>query len=319
MFDTLICETMNEQYHFYNEHYGERYKVFALGDIDLTHIITMANGAVFIKSNQFLDIFNFSKRKLELSSKIYGIMYTCQNLYDDFIYPHDDGKNCADWACFSGCLYLSKLDCQRYSEFKSFEKLSITNPHIEIFSEKLFKPTEYKNALFLDRDGVLNIDTGYTFKVSELTLVPGIVEFLKKSKNHFFYHLVVTNQAGISKGLYTELEANDFNQELKRQFEQFGVDLTSFEICPYHVDGSVKKYSKHSFLRKPHIGMVFRHASRLAIDLSNSLMIGDRASDILNDELLSYAILNSRYIDNEKVSFHVHENFEEIEKLNFKN
>ena len=134
-------------------------------------------------------------------------------------------------------------------------------------------------ALFLDRDGVVNVDHGYVHTTGSFDFVDGIFEFCRLAQRRGFRLIIVTNQAGIGRGYYTEDDFHALMGWLKGQFAAQGVTLTDYYFCPYHPDG-VATYRRLSLMRKPAPGMLLRAADDHAIDLSRSLLIGDQPSDI---------------------------------------
>lgn len=315
--DLIICQTKDENFFFYNKHYSDLFTVTNLGDPKLEELLTKSKGALFISSGANLDLFNFSSRELSDSLKIYRFENDWHfNKSENCIYPHKNEAECADFAIYSGCFYLSQSDCANVSSNILQVGEKITKTHIESFTERPFAPSEYEKAIFLDRDGILNVDTGYTYELEKLEIVQGAQAFLKKASMKFQNLLVVTNQAGVAKGFYGEEEVLKFNTNLWKVYKEHGIELTSFEYCPYHFEGVVEKYKKHSFLRKPHIGMVLKHLFKKPISLKDSIMVGDRESDILNETLINYFILDSHYLT-KKTKFRVYKNFEEIEKSLF--
>lgn len=311
--DLIICEAEGSELLFYKEHYSVDFRVINLNDKNLDELVKKSKGLVYLSSGSYLDLVNFSCRDLADSLLIYRFSNELASNTKDRLYPHPDEDDCADYAVFSGCFYLNQADCKKvHLDLLDFQK-TISKKHIEVFNIKPFSPDEYNRAIFLDRDGVLNVDTGYTFELQKLELVAGAASFLKKASLKFPKLLVVTNQAGVAKGLYDEESVLKFNKKLQEKYQEKGVELTSFEYCPFHIDGTNTKYKKHSYLRKPHVAMVYKHLYNLPIRLSESIMIGDRESDILNEELLKYFILESRYLE-KKYTFQIYKNFEEIEK-----
>lgn len=130
--------------------------------------------------------------------------------------------------------------------------------------------------MFLDRDGVLTEEKGYICSVEELTVFPYTVECVRQIHEKGYYAIVVTNQGGVAKGLFTEEELKKMNDYL---VQETGVDAIYY--CPHHPEGKMPGYARKCRCRKPETGM-FEDAFRdFDIDIENSFMIGDRAGDIL--------------------------------------
>lgn len=140
--------------------------------------------------------------------------------------------------------------------------------------------TDKKNkALFLDRDGIINIDYGYVHMKENFHFVDGIFDLVKKAKSLGYLIIVVTNQAGIAKGFYSEEDFSDLMQWVCEQFDKNSSSIDAVYHCPFHVDG-IGKYRKFSLQRKPGPGMLLEAQSEFDIDMLNSIMVGDQDSDV---------------------------------------
>jgi len=134
-------------------------------------------------------------------------------------------------------------------------------------------------AVFLDRDGTLNIDPGYLGEADKVRLFPKVGEALSLLKNdHDFLLIVVSNQSGIARKLITRDQVDSVNSRINQLLEDHNVAIDAFYYCPFHPDFSDKK---ESTCRKPSPEMVLTAALDFNIDLSRSYLIGDSASDIL--------------------------------------
>ena len=137
-------------------------------------------------------------------------------------------------------------------------------------------------AIFLDRDGILNVDTGYVFKVADLVIPDQVPETLKALQDKGFSLIVITNQSGVARGYFTIEDVNAFHQELQRQmFNRAGVVLDRFYICPHYPGAKLAQYDQDCSCRKPQPGLLLQAANEAKINLGQSWMIGDRDSDIL--------------------------------------
>lgn len=135
-------------------------------------------------------------------------------------------------------------------------------------------------AVFLDRDGVLNADDGYTFRPEDLRLLPGAANAVRWLNDHGFYVIVVSNQAGVARGYFTLADADKFNDALQNRLYASGAHVDCFYIAPYHPDGIVAPYAVDHQDRKPNPGMLLRAFADWPIDISRSFLIGDKHSDI---------------------------------------
>lgn len=135
-------------------------------------------------------------------------------------------------------------------------------------------------AIFLDRDGTLNVDRGYTHKITDLSWQPGAREAIKYANDAGYYVFVVTNQAGVARGLYQESDVIAFHAEMQAQLYQIGAHVDAFEWCPFHVDGTVAAYRQDSRRRKPSPGMIEDLVDVWPVDMRRSFLIGDSPDDM---------------------------------------
>jgi D-glycero-D-manno-heptose 1,7-bisphosphate phosphatase len=135
-------------------------------------------------------------------------------------------------------------------------------------------------ALFLDRDGVINEEIGYLYLPAEVRFVDGIFPLCRLAQSLGYKLVVITNQSGIARGLYTEADFHTLMDHIRAELlkEQITVDAVYF--CPYHPIHGIGPYQRESEDRKPSPGMLLRAAADLALDLQSSILIGDRCSDI---------------------------------------
>jgi D-glycero-D-manno-heptose 1,7-bisphosphate phosphatase len=134
-------------------------------------------------------------------------------------------------------------------------------------------------ALFLDRDGVVNIDHGYVHRPDQFEWMPGIFELGRAAIAKGLMIVIVTNQAGIGRGYYTEADFHALTDWMRAEFLAAGVPLTDVYFCPEHPDG-IGDYKKRSDRRKPAPGMLLDAARDHGIDLTASWIIGDQLSDM---------------------------------------
>ena len=130
-------------------------------------------------------------------------------------------------------------------------------------------------AVFLDRDGTLNMDKGYVHCIEDWEWIPGSVDALAALRRAGFLVIVVTNQAGIARGYYGEAAVNNLHEKINRELQEHGGQIDGFYHCPHHPE-----FSATCECRKPKPGLI--HAARrdFDIDLSRSWLVGDKASDI---------------------------------------
>ncbi|GBQ63402.1 histidinol phosphatase [Ameyamaea chiangmaiensis NBRC 103196] len=135
-------------------------------------------------------------------------------------------------------------------------------------------------AVFFDRDGVLNVDTGYPSVPAELVLIPGAAQAVAHAKACGYVTVVVTNQSGVARGLFDEAAVDRFNGHLAAQIAKSGGSLDHFYVCPYHPDAQVAAFRGDHPDRKPNPGMIQRAAHDLGLDLSRSFLVGDKSTDV---------------------------------------
>ena len=136
-----------------------------------------------------------------------------------------------------------------------------------------------KKAIFLDRDGTINVEKDYIYKSEDLIFEEGTIEALKTFKNLGYILIVVSNQSGIARGYFTEEDLNIFNNNMNEILKKNGVEIIEFYCCPHHPDG-IGEYKKVCECRKPNNKMIEDAIKKYNIDREKSYMIGDKASDI---------------------------------------
>ena len=151
-------------------------------------------------------------------------------------------------------------------------------------------------ALFLDRDGIINEDVHYAHKPDQIRFRDGIFDLCRNARERGYLLLVMTNQAGIAKGHFTEDDVAVLHRWMARQFADRDVPLTAFYYCPYHKEGTVPLYRRDDDCRKPKPGMFLKAAEEHDIDLARSLMVGDKLSDRIELPGLRSVIVKSDYV-----------------------
>ena len=132
-------------------------------------------------------------------------------------------------------------------------------------------------AAFFDRDGTINVDYGHVYRPEDLNFVPGTPEIIQKYNEQEIPVIVVTNQAGIAKGLYTEEQMHTFHRYMNERLKsEYDAHIDAFYYCPHHPD-----YTGPCNCRKPKPGMILRAAREWDVDLSASVMYGDKEKDRL--------------------------------------
>jgi D-glycero-D-manno-heptose 1,7-bisphosphate phosphatase len=138
-----------------------------------------------------------------------------------------------------------------------------------------------KPAVFLDRDGTLNVEVGYIRDLNDLNLIEGAAEAVRRLNEAQVAAILVTNQSGAARGYYQEQHIRDLNSRLSRLLEEEGAFLDDVYYCPHLEEGSIEHLSVACHCRKPEIGMVeqaFREHPEL--DPARSFVVGDKATDV---------------------------------------
>ena len=138
-----------------------------------------------------------------------------------------------------------------------------------------------RRALFLDRDGVINVDLGYVHTAEQTQWIPGIFELCLAARDAGFLLVVITNQAGIARGHYSEQEFREYTRWAHAQFEARGVPLAATYYCPHHPTAGLGSALRDCQCRKPKPGMILAAAAALGLNLADCIMVGDTRSDIL--------------------------------------
>ena len=135
-------------------------------------------------------------------------------------------------------------------------------------------------AVFLDRDGVLNVDVAYLYKVSDLRWIDGAKEALAYLCQQGYELFVVTNQSGIARGYYTVEDMNALHNHMQAELKQCGAKIEKFYYCPHHPQGALPEYTMECSCRKPQPGMILCAFNEYDLDKEQSFLIGDKDSDI---------------------------------------
>lgn len=136
-----------------------------------------------------------------------------------------------------------------------------------------------KRAVFIDRDGTLNVEKDYLYRVEECELIPGVGEAICRLNDAGWLVVVVTNQSGVARGYYGEQEVERLHRHMAAELARNGGLVAGWYYCPHHPSGA-EPYNKTCDCRKPLPGMLLQAADELAIDLSRSWMVGDKVADV---------------------------------------
>lgn len=137
-----------------------------------------------------------------------------------------------------------------------------------------------KPAAFLDRDGVINVDTGFVHRPEDFRWMPGMPEAIRLLNEAGWLVIVITNQSGIGRGLFSEEEFLAFTRWLDRELERHGAHVDATYHCPHHPEEAAPPYLRECECRKPAPGLILRAIEEWSPDVARSVLIGDEASDM---------------------------------------
>lgn len=137
-----------------------------------------------------------------------------------------------------------------------------------------------KAAIFLDRDGVINVDHGYVAKIDDFRFIDGSIEAMQILKSKGYLLVVITNQSGIARGYYSEADFHNLTEWMDWSLADKGVELDGIYYCPHHADKGISEYKIDCECRKPKTGMLDSAIADLDINPKLSLLVGDKLSDI---------------------------------------
>ncbi|MDU1572088.1 MAG: D-glycero-beta-D-manno-heptose 1,7-bisphosphate 7-phosphatase [Pantoea sp.] len=136
-------------------------------------------------------------------------------------------------------------------------------------------------AVFLDRDGTLNVDHGYVHEIDNFQFIDGAIEALQELKKMGFALVLITNQSGIARGMFSEDQFMQLTEWMDWSLADRDVDLDGIYFCPHLPDAPVEAYRQACDCRKPHPGMLLSAQKHLDIDMAASYMVGDKTEDVL--------------------------------------
>lgn len=136
-----------------------------------------------------------------------------------------------------------------------------------------------KKAAFFDRDGTINFDKGYLYKIEGFEFIPGVLDTLINIQNFGYKIVVISNQSGVARGFYTEVELANIDTWMKKTLENKGVVIAGSYYCPHLPDAKVEKYNIECNCRKPKTGLFYKASEDLGIDIDQSIAIGDKLRD----------------------------------------
>ncbi len=178
---------------------------------------------------------------------------------------------------FPKLVAMRKLRGEQYSGY--FLDMGLPNTYEQSRCE--IPQFRKKPALFLDRDGVINVDKGYTYRPDYLAFIDGIIDGIKSANEAGYYVIVATNQAGVARGFYGLEDVDIFHNHIQSELAKKGAYIDAFYSCPYHKDGIIPEFTIDNHPdRKPNPGMILKAFNDWPIDKDNSFLIGDKNHDV---------------------------------------
>ena len=131
----------------------------------------------------------------------------------------------------------------------------------------------------MDRDGTINVDKDYLYKIEDFEFLPGALEALKKLQNAGYLLIIITNQSGIARGYYTEEDFQKLNSWMLETLENEGIHISAVYYCPHHPKAPIEKYRTECQCRKPKLGMYEQAVRDFDLEVGKCLAVGDRLRD----------------------------------------
>ncbi|WLS78166.1 D-glycero-beta-D-manno-heptose 1,7-bisphosphate 7-phosphatase [Erwinia pyri] len=141
--------------------------------------------------------------------------------------------------------------------------------------------TDKVPAIFLDRDGTMNVDHGYVHEIDNFQFIDGAIEAMQELKKMGYALVMVTNQSGIARGMFSEDTFMQLTEWMDWSLADRDVDLDGIYFCPHHPEAVVEEYRQQCDCRKPAPGMLLAAQKELNIDMAASYMVGDKIDDVL--------------------------------------
>lgn len=141
------------------------------------------------------------------------------------------------------------------------------------------KDNKKRKAVFLDRDGTINVEKHYLHKISDFEFLPGVLEALRLLQDMGYLLIIVTNQSGIGRGYYTENDFNLLNEWMLEFLRKNDINIGKVYYCPHHPQADVEMYRVNCICRKPRLGLYEQAIEEFNIDLTRSYAIGDKFRD----------------------------------------
>ena len=137
-----------------------------------------------------------------------------------------------------------------------------------------------KPAVFLDRDGTINVEKNYLYRVEDFEFLPGVPDALRRLQKAGYLIFVVTNQSGVARGYFTLADVDRLHRHLQQELRHQGAVIDGFYVCPHHPERGLAPWRRACNCRKGSPGLLLQAATEHGVDLSRSFMVGDKAADV---------------------------------------
>ena len=134
-------------------------------------------------------------------------------------------------------------------------------------------------AVFLDRDGTINIEKNYLYRIEDFVFLPGVIEALRLIQSCGYLLIIITNQSGIARGYYEEADFQKLNEWMLETLKEQGVKIDAVYYCPHHPEGKIERYRIKCHCRKPKTGMFYQAVEDFSLDLAQCFAVGDKIRD----------------------------------------
>lgn len=134
-------------------------------------------------------------------------------------------------------------------------------------------------AIFLDRDGTINVEKDYLYKIEDFEFIDGVVDALRLLQDAGYLLIIITNQSGIARGYYTEEDYYTLNSWMIDTLQEQGITISAVYFCPHHPTAAVEKYRIDCDCRKPKLGLYEQAVKDFNLDIGNCFAIGDKIRD----------------------------------------
>ena len=233
---------------------------------------TSRYSTVSIAKNHILD-FNF---KIKKKKKIFSSGIA---IFNKKILKHVKKSSSLEKQVIPSLVKQKKIQYRLYNKkFNKFIDIGILSDLNK--SKRFFNKVIKKKAIIFDRDGIINIDDGYTHTIKGFKWRKKIIDLIKNFNDNNFYVFVATNQSGVGRGYYLEKDVINLHKWINYYLNIRGAHIDEFFYAPYYKYSKMRSYKKNKKLRKPDIGMFLKIISKWEINRSKSFIIGDSYSDI---------------------------------------